>query len=107
MQADSGQNDGKIRRHFPIKSATVTVWRCPNIRHKRVGAATIHSVFGRFFDQIKVVLNRQFFYTFSAFTDPVKTTVKVSFLCRKPKKILPKKPAKPDRRRPKNTTLQK
>jgi len=64
VHPDSGQNDGKIQRHFPIKSAAVAVWGCPNIRHKAVGMATIHSVFGRFFDQIKVVLNRRFFYTF-------------------------------------------
>jgi hypothetical protein len=64
MQADSGQNDGKIRRYFYIKPVTGTIWGRPNIRHKPVGMATIHCVFGRFFDQIKVVLNRRIFYTF-------------------------------------------
>jgi hypothetical protein len=64
MQADSGQNDGKTRRYFYIKPATGTGWGCPNIWHKPAGMATIHCVFRRFFDQIKVVLNRRFFYSF-------------------------------------------
>jgi hypothetical protein len=64
MQADSGQNDGKTRPHFSLKLATDTIWGRPNMRHKPVGRATIHCVFRRFFDQIKVVLNHQFFYSF-------------------------------------------
>jgi hypothetical protein len=64
MQADSGPNDGKTRRHFSTKTATGTIWGRPNMRHKPAGMATIHCVFGRFFDQIKVVLNRRIFYTF-------------------------------------------
>jgi hypothetical protein len=64
MQADSGQNDSKTRHHFSLKLATGTGWGRPNMRHKPAGMATIHCVFRRFFDQIKVVLNRRFFYSF-------------------------------------------
>jgi hypothetical protein len=64
MQADSGQNDGKTRHHFSLKLATGTIWGRHNIRHKLAGMATIHCVFGRFFDQIKVVLKCRFFYSF-------------------------------------------
>jgi hypothetical protein len=64
MQADSGQNDGKTRHHFSLKLATGTIWRRPNMRDKVAGMATIHCVFRRFFDQIKVVLNRRIFYSF-------------------------------------------
>jgi hypothetical protein len=64
VYSDSGQNNDKTWRHFFIKSATGMVWGRPNMRHKVVGMTTIHCVFGRFFDQIKVVLNRRFFYSF-------------------------------------------